>query len=90
MGMIGKLLRKNMSAGRMAGFALSNFIGLLIVAGAVMFYVDSRSIWGDEDSFVHSDYLVINKKVTSANTLGGGDKAGLPPMRSLTSRRSRG
>lgn len=46
MGMIGKLLRKNMSAGRMAGFALSNFIGLLIVAGAVMFYVDSRSIWG--------------------------------------------
>lgn len=75
MGMIGKLLRKNTSAGRMAGFALSNFIGLLIVAGAVMFYVDSRSIWGDEDSFVHSDYLVINKKVTSANTLGGGDKS---------------
>lgn len=68
-----KLLRKNISGGRIAGFALSNFIGLLIVAGAVTFYVDSRSIWTDTESFVRSDVMVINKKVTSANTLGGND-----------------
>lgn len=73
MRLIDRLLRKNTSPGRLAGFALSNFIGLLIVAGAVMFYVDARSLWDDEDSFVRTDYLVFNKKVTSANTIGTGE-----------------
>ena len=70
MGLISKLLRKNTSSARLAGFALSNFIGLLIIAGAVMFYVDSRGIWDDDDSVINTDYLVLNKKVTSASTLG--------------------
>lgn len=73
MGLISKLLRKNTSLARLAGFALSNFIGILIVAGAVMFYLDARGIWDDDDSFVNTDYLVINKKVTSASTLGDRD-----------------
>ncbi|MDE6549381.1 MAG: ABC transporter permease [Muribaculaceae bacterium] len=73
MGIISKLLRKNTSPARLAGFALSNFIGLLIVAGAVMFYIDARGIWEDDDSFVNTDFLVINKKVTSASTLGDRD-----------------
>lgn len=73
MSLISKLLRKNTSPARLAGFALSNFIGLLIVAGAVMFYIDARGIWDDDDSFVNTDYLVINKKVTSASTLGDRD-----------------
>ncbi|MDE7347195.1 MAG: ABC transporter permease [Muribaculaceae bacterium] len=70
MGLISKLLRKNTSPARLAGFALSNFIGLLIIGGAVMFYIDSRSIWGDDESVINTDYLVVNKKVTSASTLG--------------------
>lgn len=70
MNLISKLLRKNTSRARIAGFALSNFIGLLIVAGAVMFYFDSRGIFSNEDSVVNSDFMVINKKVTSASTLG--------------------
>ena len=73
MGLISKLLRKNTSPARLAGFALSNFIGILIVAGAVMFYMDARGIWDDDDSFVNTDYLVVNKKVTSASTLGDRD-----------------
>ncbi len=73
MGLISKLLRKNTSPARLAGFVLSNFIGILIVAGAVMFYIDSHGIWDDDDSFVNTDYLVINKKVTSASTLGDRD-----------------
>ncbi|MDE6638888.1 MAG: ABC transporter permease [Muribaculaceae bacterium] len=73
MGLISKLLRKNTSPARIAGFALSNFIGLLIVAGAVMFYIDARGIWDDDESFVNTDYLVVNKKVTSASTLGDRD-----------------
>ncbi len=70
MNLTAKLLRKNTSAARIAGFALSNFIGLLIVAGAVMFYFDSRGIFGNQDSVVNSDFLVLNKKVTSVSTLG--------------------
>lgn len=73
MGLIGKLLRKNTSPARLIGFALSNFIGLLIIGGAVMFYVDSRGIWDDDESVINTDYLVVNKKVTSASTLGDRD-----------------
>ncbi len=59
-----------MSPARIAGFILSNFIGIAIVLGAIQFYTDAHSIWDDEDSFIKSDWLVINKKITSENTLG--------------------
>jgi len=52
------------------GFMLSNVIGLVIVMGALQFYTDARGIWAGEDSFIKTDWLVVNKKVTSANTLG--------------------
>lgn len=58
-----KLLLKNMSAGRMAAFLLSNIMGLLIVGGAIQFYTDARGIWEDEDGFMSADYLVVNKQV---------------------------
>lgn len=67
---VSTLLRRNTSAGRIAGFILSNFIGLAIITGALQFWLDARSIWSDEESFLQSDHLVINKKVTSANTFG--------------------
>lgn len=69
--MINKLLRKNISGARIAGFVVANFLGLAIVLGAVQFYLDARGIWSDDDSFLRSDYMVINKRVTSQNTLGG-------------------
>ena len=68
--LIGRLLRKNTSGARVAAFVLSNFIGLVIVLGALQFYGDARSIWEEQDSFISTDYLVVNKRVTSANTLG--------------------
>ncbi|MDE5808322.1 MAG: hypothetical protein K2H76_09405 [Muribaculaceae bacterium] len=71
MNFISRLLRKNISPARIAGFILSNFIGLAIVLGGLIFYLDARSIWDSEDSFIRSDYLVINKKVTSENTFKG-------------------
>lgn len=70
MNIVSRLLRKNTSPARIAGFILSNFIGLSIVVGALQFYTDARSLWDDEDSFVRTDYLVVNKRVTSANTMG--------------------
>ncbi|MDE7413979.1 MAG: ABC transporter permease [Muribaculaceae bacterium] len=70
MNIISRLLKKNISPARIAGFILSNFIGLAIVLGGLIFYLDARSIWESEDSFIRSDFLVINKKVTSGNTFG--------------------
>lgn len=70
MALIPLLLKRNASAARVAGFALSNFIGILIVAVAAMVYSDARGLWSQEDNFVNTDYLVVNKRVTSANTLG--------------------
>ena len=59
MKMLTRLLRKNTSKARIVGFVLSNFIGLAIVTGALQFYLDARSIWESDDSFIRSDYLVI-------------------------------
>lgn len=73
MGLISKLLRKNTSPARIVGFALSNFIGLFIISGAVMFSFDTRGIWDDDESVINTDYMVVNKKVTSASTLGDRD-----------------
>ena len=68
--LVARLLRKNTSKARIAGFIVSNFIGLAIVLGGLQFFLDARTIWTSEDSFIRSDYLVVNKKITSANTLG--------------------
>lgn len=70
MSLISKLLRKNTSPARVAGFVLSNFIGLIIIAGAIQFYSDARTLWSADDSFIKSDFLVVNKKVTSAGMWG--------------------
>lgn len=71
--MIRSILRRNTSRARIAGFILSNFIGLVIILGGLQFYLDASSIWLSKDSFVSSDLLVVNKRVTSAATLGGAD-----------------
>lgn len=69
MTLISKLLRKNISPARIIGFILSNFLGLTIVLSGLQFFLDARSIWTADDSFIRSDYIVINKRVTSENTL---------------------
>ena len=67
MKLISRLLRKNTSPARIAGFILSNFIGLLIIIGGLQFYSDASSLWRSEESFVNNDILVVNKRVTGAN-----------------------
>lgn len=68
-----RLLLKNTSPARIAGFIASNFTGLLIIIGAIIFYQDAKTLWDSDDSFIRSDMLVINKKVTSASLWGEGD-----------------
>lgn len=73
MRLVSRLLRKNTSPARVIGFVLSNFIGLAIITGGLQFFQDSKSLWSSDDSFVKTDFLVINKKVTSSNTWGDSD-----------------
>lgn len=68
---ISRLLKKNISAARIIGFVISNFVGLAIIVCSIQFYEDARGLWTAEDGFMQSDYLVINKKVSGANTWDG-------------------
>jgi len=67
---IRRLLHRNLSRAQLAGFVISNFTGLAIIILGLQFFIDARPIWDDEDSFIRKDYIVINKRITGANTLG--------------------
>ncbi|MDE7381732.1 MAG: ABC transporter permease [Muribaculaceae bacterium] len=73
MKIINKLLRKNLSAAQTAGFILSNFIGLSIIVAGLQFYLDLRSIWDSEDSFVRRDFIVVNKKIDASGLTGASE-----------------
>lgn len=68
--MIGKLLRKNTSPARIAGFVISNLVGLAIMGAGLQFYLDARSLWQEKDSFLKSDYLAVNKIVDAGAMMG--------------------
>lgn len=70
-----KLLSRHVSKTQLAGFAVANMVGLLIVLIGLQFYEDVRPVFSDEDSFMRKDYLVITKKVgnlSSIKSLFGG------------------
>ena len=71
--LIFRLLLKNTSVPRIIGFILSNFLGLAIIIGGIIFYRDANSLWTSEDSFIKKDYLVVNKKIASSDIWGDGD-----------------
>ena len=68
-----RLLRRNISAGQIAGYAVANFVGLAIVLTALQFYRDVSTVWNDEDSFISKDYLILSKRVEGIGALTGGD-----------------
>ncbi len=70
--MVWKLLRKNISAGQIFGYAIANLVGLAIVLCAIRFYGDVQSAFESEDSFVNKDYIIISKTVSTMNTIGMG------------------
>lgn len=73
---IRRLLRRNISGGQIAGYAVANLAGLMIVLTALQFYRDITSVSDAEDSFVSSDYLIISKRVEGISGLMGGGKPG--------------
>lgn len=78
MSLVNRLLRKNTSLARIVGFILSNFIGLAIVICGIQFYEDAKTLWKSDDSFIKTDYIVVNKRVTSANTWEEADSGFTP------------
>lgn len=66
MNLTARLLRRNISVPRIAAFVFSNLVGLAIIVGALQFYEDAGSLWRNDDSFLSSDYLVVNKRVTTS------------------------
>lgn len=67
-----RLLRRNISIGQIAGYALANLVGLAIVLTAIQFYRDVTTVWDDEDSFISEDYIILSKKVSGMGSLLGG------------------
>ncbi len=70
-GIMWKLLRKNISAAQLTGFAIANLIGLTIVILAVQFYGDVKPVFDDEESFIRRDFLIITHRVTGMGALMG-------------------
>lgn len=72
---VNRLLRRNISSGQIAGYALANLVGLAIVLTGLQFYRDVRSVQDGGESFIPEDYMIISKRVDGLQMGqgGGGD-----------------
>lgn len=69
---VNRLLRRNISVGQIAGYAIANFVGLAILLTALQFYRDTTSARNaSDDSFISRDYLIVSKHVSDITTLRG-------------------
>ena len=69
--MIWKLIRKNISALQIAGYALASIVGLSIVLCSVKFYLDARSALADGEN-ADSQFIVVARPATMLGSLGLG------------------
>ncbi len=75
MNLVWKLLRQHISVSQFAGFAFANLFGLLIVLLGYQFYKDVSPVFTAEDSFMKSNYIIVEKKVGAGSTLSGRSNA---------------
>lgn len=78
-GLVWRLLRRNISAGQIAGYALATLVGLSIVLCAVRIYGDVSSAFNTDDGILSKDYMVISKRVSALNTVGRGGETFFTP-----------
>ena len=78
-GLVWRLLRRNISAGQIAGYALATLVGLSIVLCAVRFYGDVSSAFNTDDGILSKDYMVISKRVSALNPVGRGGETFFTP-----------
>ena len=67
--MLWKLLRRNISAWQIAGYAVSCLIGMAIVLCAVQLYLDLRPAFTPDNTPGH--YMVVSKPVSTRDTFRG-------------------
>lgn len=63
MHLLWKLLRRHLSPGQLAGFALANLLGMMIVLLSVQFYQDLAPAFAGDDGPLPPDYLMVSKRV---------------------------
>ena len=71
MNLVWKLLRQHLSIPQIAGFFFANLFGMIIVLLSVQFYQDVIPVFTAEDSFMRSDFLIVNKKIGTGSTISG-------------------
>ena len=69
--MIWKLLRQHISVPQLAGFALANLCGMVIVLMGVQFYRDVLPVFIQGDSFMKEDYVIVSKQVSTLGSVMG-------------------
>ncbi|MBQ9636294.1 MAG: ABC transporter permease [Prevotella sp.] len=69
--LVWKLLRQHVSIPQLAGFFMASLVGMTIVLVAWQFYRDVEPVLTADDAFLRSDFLVVSKKVGTAQTLSG-------------------
>lgn len=71
MKLIWKLLRQHIHVGQLAGFFFANYLGMVIVLLGIQFYTDVKPIFGEGDSFLKKDYIIVSKKVSTLGSFVG-------------------
>ncbi len=71
MNLVWKLLRQHISVPQFAGFFFAILFGMLIVLLGFQFYHDVVPIFTAEDSFMKSDFMIVNKKIGTASSISG-------------------
>lgn len=75
MNLVWKLLRQHISIPQFAGFFFANLVGMVIILLGIQFYNDTQAIYDSEDSFMKSDYLIVNKKIGALGAISGKNNA---------------
>lgn len=71
MSLVWKLLRRHVSVGQFVGFFFANLFGMTIVLLGYQFYKDVVPVFVSDDSFMKSDYIIVEKKVGMGTTISG-------------------
>ncbi|MDD6553242.1 MAG: ABC transporter permease [Prevotellaceae bacterium] len=71
MNLVWKLLRQHISVPQFVGFFFANLFGMFIVLLGIQFYRDVVPVFTADDSFMKSDYLIMNKKIGTGSTISG-------------------
>ena len=71
MKLVWKLLRSHISVPQFIGFFFANLFGMFIVLLGFQFYNDVLPVFTAQDSFMRSDFLILNKKVGTASAFSG-------------------